>query len=71
MSTRAQLELNSLRARARQFVMEGLFWSDTPVLKTISTHEGETPELRATGLTMCTRRYACTSRVIGAASKWA
>ena len=30
-----------------KFVMEGLFWSDTPMLQTIATHEGVTPECRA------------------------
>ena len=27
-----------------KFVMEGLFWSDTPVLQTISAHKGCVPE---------------------------
>ena len=31
-----------------KFVMEGVFWSDTPMLQTIATHEGTTPEHRAT-----------------------
>ena len=29
-----------------KFVMEGLFWSDTPMLQTIPTHEGLTLDLR-------------------------
>ena len=29
-----------------KFVMEGLFWSDTPMLQTIATHEGITPMLK-------------------------
>ena len=29
-----------------KFVMEGVFWSDTPMLQTIAGHEGVTPECR-------------------------
>ena len=31
-----------------KFVMEGVFWSDTPMLQTISTYEGVAPSCRAT-----------------------
>ena len=30
-----------------KFVMEDLFWSDTPMLQTIATHEGVTPACRS------------------------
>ena len=29
-----------------KFIMEGVFWSDTPMLQTIATHEGVTPACR-------------------------